>query len=70
MIVLFTKRTLDFSSFPTILLVVTVFGLGINISSTRLILTEGEEFGGSVVTAFGNVVVGGGGTSNRGRNWA
>jgi flagellar biosynthesis protein FlhA len=66
MIVLFTKRTLDFSSFPTILLVVTVFGLGINISSTRLILTEGEEFGGSVVTAFGDVVVGGGGTATGG----
>jgi flagellar biosynthesis protein FlhA len=63
MIVLFTRRTLDFSSFPTILLIVTVFGLGINISSTRLILTEGEDFGGSVVQAFGNVVVGGGGTS-------
>jgi flagellar biosynthesis protein FlhA len=52
MIVFFTRRTLDFSSFPTILLIVTVFGLGINISSTRLILTEGEDFGGSVVTGL------------------
>ena len=61
LIVLYTKRALDFSIFPTLLLVTTVFGLSINVSSTRLILSKGAEFDGKMVRAFGTFVVGSGG---------
>ena len=44
LIVLYTPKATDFSSFPTVLLVSTVFGLGINVSSTRLILSQGTNF--------------------------
>ena len=60
--VLYTTRALDFSVFPTLLLVATVFGLALNVSSTRLILAQGEEFDGRIVIAFGNFVVGTSGT--------
>lgn len=43
--------------FPTILLVTTLFRLGLNISSTRLIL--GQGYAGSVIESFGSFVVGG-----------
>jgi flagellar biosynthesis protein FlhA len=62
LIVLYTQRALEFSVFPTILLVITVFGLAINVSSTRLILSKGPEFDGRLVRAFGSFVVGTGGT--------
>lgn len=62
LIVLFTPRAIDFSSFPTMLLISTIFGLGINVSSTRLILSKGHEFDGKMVTAFAEFVVGKGGT--------
>ena len=62
LIVLYTSRALDFSVFPTLLLVATVFGLALNVSSTRLILAQGEDFNGRIVTAFGNFVVGTSGT--------
>lgn len=58
LIVLYTKRTTDFSVFPTLLLVSTVFGLALNISSTRLILSKGADFDGKLVRAFSNFVVG------------
>jgi flagellar biosynthesis protein FlhA len=58
LIVLYTKRALDFSVFPTLLLVVTVFSLALNVSSTRLILSQGAEFDGKIVRAFGRFVVG------------
>lgn len=61
LIVLYTKRALDFSIFPALLLVFTVFGLALNVSSTRLILSEGSEFSGQLVRAFGSFVVGTGG---------
>jgi flagellar biosynthesis protein FlhA len=61
LIVLYTKKATDFSSFPTVLLVSTVFGLALNISSTRLILTRGENFNGRMVLAFSSFVVGSGG---------
>lgn len=61
LIVLYTPRTLDFSSFPTILLISTIFSLALNVSSTRLILTQGTKFNGQLVTAFGTFVVGAGG---------
>ena len=58
LIVLSTPKATDFASFPTMLLVSTVFGLGINVSSTRLILAEGLEFDGKMVKAFSSFVVG------------
>ncbi|KGE73540.1 flagellar biosynthesis protein FlhA [Spirochaeta lutea] len=62
LIVLYTQRAMDFSIFPTILLVSTVFSLALNVSSTRLILAQGSDFGGQLVRAFGNFVVGTEGT--------
>lgn len=58
LIVLSTPKATDFASFPTMLLVSTVFGLGINVSSTRLILGEGQNFDGKMVKAFASFVVG------------
>lgn len=58
LIVLYTNRALDFSVFPAILLVTTVFGLALNVSSTRLILSQGAAFDGRIVRAFATFVVG------------
>ena len=57
LVCLYTKEPLDYSSFPTILLVSTLFRLGLNVSSTRLILLTGSA--GDVIQAFGQFVVGG-----------
>ena len=54
---MYTTEPLQFSSFPSLLLVTTLFRLALNISATRLILLHADA--GSVITAFGNVVVGG-----------
>ncbi len=54
---LFSKESLDLSLFPTMLLLTTLFRLGLNISSTRLILRDG--YAGEVVQAFGDFVSGG-----------
>lgn len=62
LITLYTRNALDFSVFPTLLLVATVFGLALNVSSTRLILGQGADFNGRIVIAFGNFVVGTSGT--------
>lgn len=62
LITLYTQRALEFSAFPSILLVTTVFGLALNVSSTRLILAQGENFDGRIVRAFSQFVVGAGGT--------
>ncbi|MBG0818637.1 flagellar biosynthesis protein FlhA [Planomonospora sp. ID82291] len=51
------KRPLEFSSFPSLLLVLTLFRLALNISATRLVLLDG--FAGNVIEAFGHFVVGG-----------
>lgn len=61
LIVLYTQRALDFSIFPALLLVTTIFGLALNVSSTRLILSQGSLFEGRLVRAFGTFVVGTGG---------
>ncbi|MFT5431858.1 MAG: flagellar biosynthesis protein FlhA [Myxococcota bacterium] len=56
------KRPLDFSVFPSLLLVTTLFRLGLNVSSTRLIMLEGHGgtgAAGKVIETFGNFVVGG-----------
>jgi flagellar biosynthesis protein FlhA len=54
---LYVPRALDFSAFPSLLLLTTLFRLAINISVTRLILLHGDA--GNVVSAFGHFVVGG-----------
>lgn len=51
------NRSLDFAIFPSLLLVMTLFRLALNVSSTRLILLQGNA--GEIITAFGNFVVGG-----------
>ncbi len=56
--VLFIRSSLEFSVFPSMLLISTIFSLALNISSTRLILTQGENFTGKIVRAFGRFVVG------------
>ena len=58
LIVLYTKHALEFTIFPTLLLVATVFGLALNVSSTRLILSQGSAFEGQIIRAFGGFVVG------------
>lgn len=57
LLTLFSTSILQLSIFPTILLVTTLFRLGLNISSTRLILSEG--YAGTIVESFGSFVVGG-----------
>ncbi|HPG51704.1 MAG TPA: flagellar biosynthesis protein FlhA, partial [Spirochaetota bacterium] len=59
MIVMFIGRTFDFSIFPSLLLITTVFRLALNVSSTRLILLQGAAFDGKIIRAFGEFVVGG-----------
>ncbi|WAH99039.1 flagellar biosynthesis protein FlhA [Arthrobacter sp. MMS18-M83] len=54
---MFVKKPLDFSVFPSLLLVATLFRLGLNVASTRLVL--GQGFAGQVIDAFGKVTVGG-----------
>ncbi len=56
---IYTKEALDFSSFPSLLLIATLFRLSLNVASTRLILLQGSNFDGRVIKAFGNFVVGG-----------
>jgi len=59
---IYIQKPLDFSVFPSMLLMVTLFRLSLNIASTRLILlkgNEGVEAAGHVIMAFGNFVVGG-----------
>ncbi len=54
---IYAKEPLDFSVFPTLLLVVTLFRLALNVSSTRVILLHGHA--GNIIQSFGNFVVGG-----------
>jgi flagellar biosynthesis protein FlhA len=54
---MYVKRPLDFSVFPSILLIMTLFRLALNISATRLVLVDG--YAGKVIDAFGHFVVGG-----------
>ncbi|MEI8094039.1 MAG: flagellar biosynthesis protein FlhA [Spirochaetales bacterium] len=58
LVVIYSRRVLDFTLFPTLLLVTTVFGLALNISTTRLILAKGGDFDGAVIKAFATFVVG------------
>jgi flagellar biosynthesis protein FlhA len=59
---LYMEKAVDFTSFPALLLVTTLFRLAMNVASTRLILLNGDqgmEAAGSVIKAFGEFVVGG-----------
>jgi len=61
MVALQTFRPLDFSSFPTVLLFATVLRLGLNVASTRIVLSQGHtgtDAAGNVIEAFGNFVIG------------
>lgn len=61
---MYLSHPLDFAAFPSILLVLTLYRLSINVASTKLILSQGTDFGGAIVIAFadfvtrGNFVVG------------
>ncbi len=57
MVAVYTVNPLEFSVFPSLLLITTLFRLALNVSSTRLILLDG--YAGDVILAFGNFVVGG-----------
>ena len=60
MTALFTRKALEFSTFPAILLIATMLRLGLNIASTRLILSKGHEgpdAAGNVIEAFGGFVM-------------
>ena len=62
MVALHTYRPLDFSSFPSLLLIATVLRLGLNVASTRIILGNGHEgtsAAGKVIEAFGAFVIAG-----------
>jgi flagellar biosynthesis protein FlhA len=54
---MYVQKPLDFSVFPSLILVFTLFRLGLNVASTRLVL--GQGFAGDVIQAFGHFVVGG-----------
>ncbi|WP_428698011.1 flagellar biosynthesis protein FlhA [Stappia sp.] len=59
---LFIQKPLEFSSFPTVLLIATMLRLALNLASTRLILAnghEGTDAAGEVIEAFGHFVMGG-----------
>jgi len=57
MVIVYVRKPTEFSSFPTVLLVVTLLRLSLNIASTRLILMDG--YAGEVIEAFGKVLIGG-----------
>jgi len=62
MIAIGTRKPLEFSSFPSVLLFATMLRLALNVASTRVILVnghEGHEAAGKVVAAFGEFVIGG-----------
>ncbi|NKE46501.1 flagellar biosynthesis protein FlhA [Roseomonas frigidaquae] len=62
MVSLFMRRPLDFTSFPTVLLLTTLLRLALNVATTRAILTNGHEgpnAAGHVISAFGGFLMGG-----------
>lgn len=62
LVALYTVRPLDFSVFPTVLLVTTLLRLSLNVASTRVVLLEGHtgaDAAGKVIEAFGHFMVGG-----------
>ncbi|PLL12070.1 flagellar biosynthesis protein FlhA [Tabrizicola sp. TH137] len=62
MVALYCYRPLDFSSFPNLLLIATIFRLALNVASTRVVLAEGHtghDAAGKVIQAFGEFVIAG-----------
>ena len=62
MVAMYIRRPVEFNVFPTTLLLLTLFRLSLNVSSSRLILLDGNKgthAAGHVIEAFGNFVVGG-----------
>ncbi|MES3108375.1 flagellar biosynthesis protein FlhA [Sphingomonas aurantiaca] len=62
MVALNAQKPLDFSAFPTVLLFTTLFRLGLNVASTRIVLVhghEGESAAGHVIETFGTFLIGG-----------
>jgi len=62
MVALNAQKPLDFSAFPTVLLFATLFRLGLNVASTRVVLVhghQGESAAGHVIEAFGTFLIGG-----------
>ncbi|MBX2883460.1 MAG: flagellar biosynthesis protein FlhA [Granulosicoccus sp.] len=62
LVTVYALRPLEFSAFPTVLLVATMLRLALNIASTRVVLLEGHtgtDAAGSVIESFGNFVIGG-----------
>lgn len=62
LVAIYTKRPLDFGSFPTVLLLTTILRLALNVASTRVILIHGQDgsaAAGKVIESFGRVVMGG-----------
>ena len=62
MVAINTQRPLDFSSFPSLVLIATVLRLGLNVASTRVVLSEGHngpDAAGKVIEAFGEFVISG-----------
>ena len=62
LVAMYSNRPLDFSVFPTVLLVTTLLRLSLNVASTRIVLLEGHsgsDAAGKVIEAFGNFLVGG-----------
>ena len=62
LVVVYTLRPLNFSSFPTVLLIATMLRLALNVASTRVMLADGHtgtDAAGQVIEAFGDFVVGG-----------
>lgn len=62
LVVIYMMKPLEFASFPTVILVATLFRLSLNVASTRVVLMKGHEGGdaaGKVIEAFGAFVIGG-----------
>jgi flagellar biosynthesis protein FlhA len=62
LVVVYTRRPLDFAVFPSLLLIATLLRLALNVASTRVVLLEGHQGGdaaGKVIEAFGSFVIGG-----------
>ena len=62
LVAMYSKRPLDFSVFPTVLLMTTLLRLSLNVASTRVVLLEGHagpDAAGKVIEAFGDFLVGG-----------
>ncbi|PKM36624.1 MAG: flagellar biosynthesis protein FlhA, partial [Gammaproteobacteria bacterium HGW-Gammaproteobacteria-10] len=62
LVVIYMLNPLEFSVFPTVILVATLMRLALNVASTRIVLLEGHQGGaaaGKVIEAFGSFVIGG-----------